>query len=165
MKTVNRLLGLIFIASIALLTGGYFGAKHPVVDLLSAFRLYAILALAAYLLSFLFSRRFVLAGLSVLLLGFGLFGIWPQLRQPARGPVLVGGGFNAVPWATPEARIVVATRTQVISGLRFSKTMLGGILQLPIDHALVPEGWQAATESGPRPGSDHRPILAYITPL
>ena len=86
------------------------------------------------------------------------------LLAALNGPVIVGGDFNMVPWALPVAQVATATDTTVIGGLRFSKSLFSGIVQLPIDHILVPNGWQASAETGPKLGSDHNAILARFAP-
>lgn len=295
MRLLGLVSGAVFIVSIVVLLAGYFGASHPAAESLAAFRHYALLVLAASLLFFLRKRRYFLAGMCILLLGFGLFSIWPQLRpstsgegltllqlnlrfdndaaelvdfaaesgadivtlqevttksvpQLARlrgqfpyqvicpfsgvggvailskfafigpqergcvegaglvsvrleapfgnvtvaalhlhwpwpygqaaqveallpvlekleGPVILAGDFNMAPWARPVARVAAASHTEVIGGMRFTKAMLGGVLQLPIDHVLVPIGLQAGAEVGPMLGADHRSVLAHIEPV
>lgn len=82
-----------------------------------------------------------------------------------QGPVVVGGDFNMVPWATPIEKIGEATNTRVIAGLRFSKSLLAGFVQLPIDQVMVSNGWLASAETGPQLGSDHNAILARFVPV
>ena len=68
---------------------------------------------------------------------------WPYLQQAQlvdllpelgalKGPVFIGGDFNTVAWSDVVARIQAATGTQVIGGLRFTKTLFSGLVQLPI---------------------------------
>lgn len=80
------------------------------------------------------------------------------------GPVLIAGDFNMVPWATSVQQIEAATDTRVTSGLRFTKSLISGLVQLPIDQVLAPNGWQASTVRGPLLGSDHYSILANFSP-
>ena len=84
--------------------------------------------------------------------------------EALEGPVLIGGDFNMVPWSSAIERISAATGTQVIGGLHITKTLFAGVIQLPIDHVLVPEGWRAFAKTGPPLGSDHRSVIATFSP-
>ncbi len=100
---------------------------------------------------------------------------WPydqsrQLPQILAGmkalarPVLIGGDFNMVPWAEPVLRIGKASDARVIGGLRFTKSIVGGAVQLPIDHVISPLGWPASARRGPQLGSDHYSVIARFAP-
>ena len=82
----------------------------------------------------------------------------PKLQELER-PVVVAGDFNMVPWAAPVSAVGAATGTRVVGGLRFTKALFGGLVQLPIDQVLVPVGWQASAQTGPKLGSDHNSVL------
>ena len=77
-----------------------------------------------------------------------------------KGPVFIGGDFNMVAWSHTVARIKAATNTEVIGGMRFTKSLFSGLLQLPIDHVLAPANWPASASIGPRLGSDHNSVIA-----
>lgn len=98
---------------------------------------------------------------------------WPYRQQPQlakilpalealKGPVFIGGDFNMVAWSTTAARIEAASDTRVISGLRFTKSLLSGLVQLPIDQVLGPANWPASARIGPKLGSDHNSIIAQF---
>ncbi len=96
---------------------------------------------------------------------------WPY-RQPAqlinflpaierlKGPVFMGGDFNMVAWSNVVAQIESASNTKAIGGIRFTKTLFSGFVQLPIDHVLAPVNWPASASRGPRLGSDHNSVIA-----
>lgn len=77
-----------------------------------------------------------------------------------KGPVFVGGDFNMVAWSHALAQIEAATHARVIGGLRFTKTLYSGAVQLPIDHILAPQNWPSTATLGPRLGSDHNSVIA-----
>ena len=85
----------------------------------------------------------------------------PQLESLPR-PIIVAGDFNMVPWSHTVQRIEAATDTQIISGIRHSLNLYGGVVRLPIDHVLVPKGMAGTAAIGPQLGSDHHSILAKI---
>ncbi|MEM7301469.1 MAG: endonuclease/exonuclease/phosphatase family protein [Pseudomonadota bacterium] len=106
-----------------------------------------------------------------------LFWPWPygqwndvdRLSQKLRnltGPIILAGDFNAVPWSKTVERLAMASKTEVIAGLRFTYfryvTKRIGILGLPIDHVLIPKGASAKVRLGPDLGSDHLPVIATI---
>ncbi|SFI43838.1 endonuclease/exonuclease/phosphatase family protein [Jannaschia pohangensis] len=77
-------------------------------------------------------------------------------------PVIVAGDFNQVSWSVAVARVAAASQTTVLPGLRPSY-WIGGLLPLPIDHVLLPEGWTGSATLAGRHGSDHAAIAARIT--
>ena len=79
-----------------------------------------------------------------------------------KGPVFIGGDFNMVTWSHAVAQIEAATDTRTIGGLRFTKTLFSGLVQLPIDHVLGPVNWPASASIGPRLGSDHNSVIAQF---
>ncbi len=98
---------------------------------------------------------------------------WPYKQQaqlaevlPAlaslKGPVFIGGDFNMVAWSNTVARIEAATDTRVIGGIRFTKALLSGLVQLPIDQVLAPANWPASARLGPQLGSDHNSVIAQF---
>ena len=82
--------------------------------------------------------------------------------QALKGPVFIGGDFNIVAWSDVMARIEAASETKAISGFRFTKSLLSGVIQLPIDHILAPPNWPASASIGPRLGSDHNSVIAHF---
>ncbi len=82
--------------------------------------------------------------------------------QALKGPVFVGGDFNMVAWSHTVAQIEAATQTKALGGLRFTKSILSGLGQLPIDHVLAPPNWPASARRGPRLGSDHNAVIAQF---
>ena len=85
----------------------------------------------------------------------------PEL-EGLKGPVFIGGDFNMVAWSHMVERIESATDTKAIGGLRFSKTLFSGFVQLPIDQVLGPVNWPASASLGPRLGSDHNSVIAQF---
>ena len=96
------------------------------------------------------------------------FGQFRQSREIAdrlsklRGPVLIGGDFNMVPWGASVHRIAQAAGTRRLGPWRNSYRMGNWILPLPIDQVLVPEGASGTVERRPFLGSDHLGLLAHI---
>ena len=83
--------------------------------------------------------------------------------EALKGPVFIGGDFNMVAWSHAVSQIETATETRAIGGLRFTKTLFSGFVQLPIDHVLGPVNWPASASIGPRLGSDHNSVIARFT--
>ena len=79
-----------------------------------------------------------------------------------KGPVFIGGDFNMVAWSNAVAQIEAATDTHTIGGLRFTKSLFSGLVQLPIDQVLGPVNWPASARLGPRLGSDHNSMIAQF---
>jgi len=77
-----------------------------------------------------------------------------------KGPVFIGGDFNMVAWSHAVAQVEAATDSRAIGGVRFTKTLLSGLVQLPIDQVLAPANWPASASRGPRLGSDHNSVIA-----
>ena len=77
-----------------------------------------------------------------------------------KGPVFVGGDFNMVAWSHAVAQIEAVTDTKAVAGLRFTKSLFSGLVQLPIDQILGPANWPATAQRGPRLGSDHNSVIA-----
>jgi endonuclease/exonuclease/phosphatase (EEP) superfamily protein YafD len=75
------------------------------------------------------------------------------------GPVIVGGDFNMVPWGASVAEIARAARAEVVGPTVITFRRLGPLAPLPIDHVLLPEGWEGTKELRPELGSDHSGIL------
>lgn len=79
-------------------------------------------------------------------------------------PVILGGDFNASPWSHSVARILSATDTDLVGGLRMTihlrLTPLKLPVGLPIDHVMSGAGFRpVAAETGRFVGSDHRPVV------
>lgn len=76
-------------------------------------------------------------------------------------PIIVAGDFNQTPWSGTIRKISAASDTAPIRGIRNSYT-LANVWPLPIDHVLLPIGWPAHAQLGPRAGSDHKSIEVTI---
>ena len=90
-----------------------------------------------------------------------LASILPAL-EALKGPVFIGGDFNMVAWSHTVARIEAATHTRALAGIRFTKSLFSGLVQLPIDQVLAPPNWPASASIGPRLGSDHNSVIAQF---
>lgn len=90
-------------------------------------------------------------------------------------PVLLGGDFNAAPWSHAADRVARGIGAPLLGGLRFTiDAPLAVVLRLPlleaapplamaIDHiAADPAFAPIAAATGPKLGSDHRPVLARL---
>jgi endonuclease/exonuclease/phosphatase (EEP) superfamily protein YafD len=77
-----------------------------------------------------------------------------------RGPVILAGDFNMVPWGSSVARVARAARAHRLGPYRPSYPIFGPLLFLPIDHVMLPDGASGNTEIRPAHGSDHLGILA-----
>ncbi|MGH1352439.1 MAG: endonuclease/exonuclease/phosphatase family protein [Methyloligellaceae bacterium] len=82
-------------------------------------------------------------------------------------PVVLAGDFNAAPWSSAVHRIALATKTNVIGGVRFTlkKRILKGLvsIDLPIDHILKSK--ELTTQKivvGKEVGSDHFPVISRL---
>lgn len=80
-----------------------------------------------------------------------------HLRQ-AKGPVILGGDFNMVPWSYTHRRIARSGRFERAGPAR--PTFQLGPAPLPIDHVFAPGGGRAETRG--LLGSDHRGLLAHV---
>lgn len=99
---------------------------------------------------------------------------WPYGRQATQAevvaellsdlpePILIGGDFNIPAWAHSFDRIMEATGTRAVGGLRLTFTRPSFWPGLPLDHVLVSEDLQAHTRSLPGTGSDHLPLLTNV---
>lgn len=86
----------------------------------------------------------------------------PELAA-LKGPVVLGGDFNMVPWSHVMRTITAATNTRRIGALQYTLP-LKGVYSLPIDHVLVHNTAQpASAEKRPLLGSDHFGILARFS--
>lgn len=82
-------------------------------------------------------------------------------------PKIIAGDFNAAPWSHAVQRIMAASDTKVVDGVRWSlnignpNSLLH--LQLPIDHLLISKELRVKDiHVGKSMGSDHLPILGEI---
>lgn len=96
---------------------------------------------------------------------------WPQAAQMDRiiddlaslpRPVVIAGDFNQGAWSPVVAEIETATGTTTMPGIRVTHTRRMGLIRLPIDHVLLPEGWTGTAEPGARFGSDHKAVIADL---
>jgi len=78
-----------------------------------------------------------------------------------RGPIVIGGDFNMVPWSYTLGAVARVTRSERAGSVTYSLPMARGWVTLPIDHVLVPRG-KGATSARRLPplGSDHHGVLA-----
>jgi len=82
------------------------------------------------------------------------------LLKALKGPLVLGGDFNMVPWSHTMRAITEATNTRRIGVPQYSLP-LKGLYTLPIDHVLAPDNSRAAfTSKRPMLGSDHYGVLA-----
>ncbi|MEM8850517.1 MAG: endonuclease/exonuclease/phosphatase family protein [Pseudomonadota bacterium] len=80
-------------------------------------------------------------------------------------PVVVAGDFNQTPWSATVARIAAATGTAPIPSLATTLPLTRGLVQLNIDHVLIPLAWSGTLTVTDRHGSDHTAQLARIGPM
>ncbi|SMX42199.1 endonuclease/exonuclease/phosphatase family protein [Actibacterium lipolyticum] len=76
-----------------------------------------------------------------------------------KGPVIVAGDLNMVPWSHTVDQIEKATGTQRVGPVHGSYDLLG-VLPIPIDHVFAPGGGQAELRG--KMGSDHRGLVARV---
>lgn len=72
-----------------------------------------------------------------------------------KGPVILAGDFNMVPWSTIIDQIAQTTQTRPVSGLRLSFHYGSLWPGLPIDHVLIDKNMKAQVELLDKFGSDH----------
>lgn len=105
-----------------------------------------------------------------------LYLVWPwpygqarQLEQleealaGLRGPVVLGGDFNAVGWSHAVSRVETAARARRAGRLTTSYRLGWFGYPLGIDHVLV-SGGAGQVETLPRLGSDHNGLFATVLP-
>jgi endonuclease/exonuclease/phosphatase (EEP) superfamily protein YafD len=80
-----------------------------------------------------------------------------------KGPVLIAGDFNMVPWGGNVERIKQAAGNHRLGAFRNTFKLGGWLLPLPIDSVLVPKGATGSVELRPYIGSDHLGVLSRIT--
>ena len=86
--------------------------------------------------------------------------IVPLLRG-LKGPVVLGGDFNMVPWSDTMQRITSATRAERVGQVQYTFELFDGLYTIPIDHVLAPQnGRFAEVSKRPKLGSDHFGLLA-----
>lgn len=90
---------------------------------------------------------------------------WPQTARALQleyAPIVLGGDFNAMPWAASLRGVARGGGLERIGGYYSTFGQFGNWAPLPIDHVLIP--WEAAgrVHSRPEAGSDHRGLLAEI---
>lgn len=74
------------------------------------------------------------------------------------GPVILGGDFNMVPWSRTMSLVEAAAGSERAGPILQSFRGAGGLLRLPIDHVLTPNG-KGTVETRPYLGSDHKGLL------
>jgi endonuclease/exonuclease/phosphatase (EEP) superfamily protein YafD len=104
-----------------------------------------------------------------------LYWPWPHGQAPQAvrlaplladldGPVVMGGDFNMVPWASSVRRLAQAAGVRHAGPTASTFGLAGGLLPLAIDHVFLPDGWLASQDLRPRFGSDHRGLLVRFSP-
>lgn len=81
---------------------------------------------------------------------------------PLAGPTIIAGDFNQMPWSAAVADIAKASDTQLTSGVNATFIKKSGYVRLPIDHVLVPRGWDARVAVVGSGQSDHEAVGAVI---
>jgi endonuclease/exonuclease/phosphatase (EEP) superfamily protein YafD len=79
-----------------------------------------------------------------------------------KGPILIAGDFNMVPWGGNFERIKKAAGNHRLGAFRNTFKLGGWLLPLPIDSILVPKGATGSVELRPYMGSDHLGVLSRI---
>lgn len=92
---------------------------------------------------------------------------WVPVLKKIEGPVIVAGDFNAAPWSDAVRKIMNASRTQAVPGVRMTiavkRIKALPAIPIPIDHVLLSKEFCAlATRVGPTLGSDHSPVIVEI---
>ncbi|WP_198671128.1 endonuclease/exonuclease/phosphatase family protein [Oceanibium sediminis] len=85
-----------------------------------------------------------------------------ELLRGLPEPILIGGDFNIPAWAHSVDRILEATGTRAVGGLRLTFQRPSFWPGLPLDHVLVSEDLQAQTDMLPRNGSDHHALITNL---
>lgn len=82
--------------------------------------------------------------------------------EKIKGPIILGGDFNAAPWSYAVERLAKASNSRIISGVRWSIKVDTPIapVWLPIDHVLSYGFINEQIITGKDLGSDHLPILS-----
>lgn len=75
-------------------------------------------------------------------------------------PVVLGGDFNMVPWASTPRRIARVTKTRILRGPRSTLDRFLPLAPLPIDHILAPVPGQVQRRAPL--GSDHHGVFATV---
>ena len=80
-----------------------------------------------------------------------------------KGPKIIAGDFNMVPWSRSVKSIERASDTHIARPIihSFDLPFIG--LPIPIDHVLLPKGAMAKTERRGKKGSDHYGVLVNFT--
>ena len=80
-----------------------------------------------------------------------------------KGPKIIAGDFNMVPWSRSVKSIERASDTHIARPIihSFDLPFIG--LPIPIDHVLLPKGATAKTERRGKLGSDHFGVLVNFT--
>ena len=85
----------------------------------------------------------------------------PILEQ-LKGPVVLGGDFNMVPWSYTLTQIETATRARRV-GATNGTFHLAKTIMIPIDHVLAPTTCVGEVSTLDLLGSDHHGVLARFT--
>lgn len=81
------------------------------------------------------------------------------ILEGLKGPVVLAGDFNMVPWSYTVRAIGRAVHAERIGPVIRTFIHPSNILRLPIDHVMVPGG-QGSLETRPLLGSDHLGVVA-----
>lgn len=87
--------------------------------------------------------------------------ILPTLEN-LKGPVVLGGDFNMVPWSYTMTQVETATRAKRV-GATNGTFLLENLVTIPIDHVLAPTNCVGEVSTLDLLGSDHHGVLARFT--
>jgi endonuclease/exonuclease/phosphatase (EEP) superfamily protein YafD len=87
--------------------------------------------------------------------------IVPQLEK-LKGPVILGGDFNMVPWSYTMTQIEAAIRGHRLGATNGTFNLKNAIM-IPIDHVLAPTECTGTVSTLDLLGSDHHGVLARFT--
>ncbi|WGI20451.1 endonuclease/exonuclease/phosphatase family protein [Amylibacter sp. IMCC11727] len=87
--------------------------------------------------------------------------ILPTLEN-LKGPVVLGGDFNMVPWSYTMTRVETAIRAKRV-GATNGTFLLEDLITIPIDHVLAPTNCVGEVSTLDLLGSDHHGVLARFT--
>lgn len=93
---------------------------------------------------------------------------WLPRLATLKGPIIVAGDFNAAPWSHAVRKVMDASRTRIVPGIRITIgvklwSWLPAI-PIPIDHVLLSDDLcPTSAFVGPEIGSDHFPVVVEVT--
>ncbi len=84
------------------------------------------------------------------------------ILENLKGPIILGGDFNMVPWSYTMTQIEAATRSRRV-GATHGTFLLEETIMIPIDHVLAPTNCIGEVSTLDLLGSDHHGVLARFT--